>query len=106
MNVAVLFRSPLLQYTNHGPAVQYQIINSQINGAIAAVNGKELWRLNIRNVKQEQMDALERSAETLPRARRRHSFRTACGAPLDRPLCRCRAIPEQDGSSSPATRPI
>ena len=58
MNVAVLFRSPLLQHTNHGPAVQYQIINSQINGAIAAVDGKELWRLNIRNVKQEQLDAL------------------------------------------------
>ena len=58
MNVAVLFRSPLLQHTNHGPAVQYQIINSQINGAIAAVDGKELWRLNIRNVKEEQMDEL------------------------------------------------
>jgi len=58
MNVAVLFRSALLQHTNHGPAVQYQIINSQINGAIAAVDGKELWRLNIRNVKQEQLDEL------------------------------------------------
>jgi hypothetical protein len=58
MNVAVLFRSPLLQQTNHGPAVQYQIINAQINGAIAAVDGKELWRLNIRNVKQEQLDML------------------------------------------------
>jgi 2-polyprenyl-6-methoxyphenol hydroxylase-like FAD-dependent oxidoreductase len=58
MNVAVLFRSPLLQHTNHGPAVQYQIINAQVNGAIAAVDGKELWRLNIRNVKQEQLDML------------------------------------------------
>jgi 2-polyprenyl-6-methoxyphenol hydroxylase-like FAD-dependent oxidoreductase len=58
MNVAVLFRSPLLQHTRHGPAVQYQIINSQINGAIAAVDGKELWRLNIRNVEQEQLDML------------------------------------------------
>jgi 2-polyprenyl-6-methoxyphenol hydroxylase-like FAD-dependent oxidoreductase len=58
MNVAVLFRAPILQHTNHGPAVQYQIINSQINGAIAAVDGKELWRLNIRNVKQEQLDVL------------------------------------------------
>ena len=58
MNVAVLFRSPLLEHTHHGPAVQYQIINSQINGAIAAVDGKELWRLNIRNVKQEQLDML------------------------------------------------
>ena len=58
MNVAVLFRSPLLEHTRHGPAVQYQIINSQINGAIAAVDGKELWRLNIRNIKEEQLDGL------------------------------------------------
>lgn len=58
MNVAVLFRSPLLEHSRHGPAVQYQIINSQINGAIAAVDGKELWRLNIRNIKEEQLDAL------------------------------------------------
>ena len=58
MNIAVLFRSPLLEHTPHGPAVQYQIINSQINGAIATVDGKELWRLNIRNIKEEQLDAL------------------------------------------------
>jgi 2-polyprenyl-6-methoxyphenol hydroxylase-like FAD-dependent oxidoreductase len=58
MNVAVLFASPLLVASKHGPAVQYQIINSQINGAIAAVDGKALWRLNIRNVKEEQLDAL------------------------------------------------
>jgi hypothetical protein len=38
--------------------VQYQIINAEINGAIAAVDGNELWRLNIRNVKQEQLDIL------------------------------------------------
>ena len=58
MNVAVLFRAPLLAMGKHGPAVQYQIINSQINGAIAAVDGRDLWRLNIRNVQQEQLDAL------------------------------------------------
>jgi len=57
-NVAVLFRSPLLHLIKHGPAVQYQIINAEINGAIAAVDGKELWRLNIRNVSQEQIDGL------------------------------------------------
>ena len=28
------------RHTSHGPAVQYQIINSQINGAIAAVTAK------------------------------------------------------------------
>jgi hypothetical protein len=59
MNVAVLFRSPLLNYIKHGPAVQYQIINSEINGAIAAVDGKELWRLNVRNVNQEQLETLD-----------------------------------------------
>ncbi|HSK30694.1 MAG TPA: FAD-dependent monooxygenase [Candidatus Limnocylindria bacterium] len=59
MNVAVLFRSPLLQHTPHGPAVQYQIINAQLNGAIAAVDAKELWRLNVRNVKQEQLDVFD-----------------------------------------------
>jgi 2-polyprenyl-6-methoxyphenol hydroxylase-like FAD-dependent oxidoreductase len=58
MNVAVLFRSPFLKSISYGPAVMYQIINAQINGTIAAVDGKELWRLNIRNVKQEQIDAL------------------------------------------------
>src|SRR5919106_2325189 len=58
MNVAVLFRSPLLKSISYGPAVMYQIINAQINGTIAAVDGNELWRLNIRNVNQEQIDAL------------------------------------------------
>jgi 2-polyprenyl-6-methoxyphenol hydroxylase-like FAD-dependent oxidoreductase len=59
MNVAVLFRSPLLEHTPHGSAVQYQIINAQINGAIAAVDGKEIWRLNVRNIQQEQLDEFD-----------------------------------------------
>ncbi len=59
MNVAVLFRSPLLSLSRHGPAVQYQIINAQIQGAIAAVDGRELWRLNIRGVKPDQLDSLD-----------------------------------------------
>jgi 2-polyprenyl-6-methoxyphenol hydroxylase-like FAD-dependent oxidoreductase len=58
MNVAVLFRSPLLALTPHGRAVQYQILNPQVQGAIAAVDGKELWRLNIRGVKQDQLNSL------------------------------------------------
>jgi 2-polyprenyl-6-methoxyphenol hydroxylase-like FAD-dependent oxidoreductase len=58
MNVAVLFRSAFLKSISHGPAVMYQIINAHINGTVAAVDGKELWRLNIRNVNQEQIDAL------------------------------------------------
>ncbi|HEX2928649.1 MAG TPA: FAD-dependent monooxygenase [Candidatus Binatia bacterium] len=58
LNVAVLFRSPLLKFIGHGPAVMYQIINDKLNGTVAAVDGKELWRLNIRNVNQEQIDRL------------------------------------------------
>jgi 2-polyprenyl-6-methoxyphenol hydroxylase-like FAD-dependent oxidoreductase len=58
MNVAVLFRSPFLESISHGPAVMYHIVNQDINGTIAAVEGKELWRLNIRNVQQEQIDEL------------------------------------------------
>src|SRR3989440_3059877 len=58
MNVAVLFRAPLLSVSRHGPAVQYQIINAEIQGAIAAVDGSELWRLNIRGVRQEHLDSL------------------------------------------------
>ena len=59
MNVAVLFRSPLLSVSGYGPAVQYQIINADIQGAIAAVDGRELWRLNIRGVKPDQIDSLD-----------------------------------------------
>jgi 2-polyprenyl-6-methoxyphenol hydroxylase-like FAD-dependent oxidoreductase len=59
MNVAVLFRSPLLSVSRFGPAVQYQIINSDIQGAIAAVDARELWRLNIRGVKPDQIDSLD-----------------------------------------------
>jgi len=59
MNVAVLFRSPLLAVSGHGPAVQYQIINADIQGAIAAVDGRELWRLNIRGVKPDEVDSLD-----------------------------------------------
>jgi 2-polyprenyl-6-methoxyphenol hydroxylase-like FAD-dependent oxidoreductase len=59
MNVAVLFRSPLLSLSRHGSAVQYQIINAEIQGAIAAVDGCELWRLNIRGVRQEELDSLD-----------------------------------------------
>jgi len=58
MNVAVLFRSPLSSMIRHGPAVMYQIINAQIQGAIATVDGRDLWRLNIRAVGHEQLDSL------------------------------------------------
>src|SRR5262245_41475495 len=58
MNVAILFRARFLQSIRFDPAVMYQIINEHVNGSIAAVDGDALWRLNIRNVKQEQLDAL------------------------------------------------
>jgi hypothetical protein len=59
MNVAVLFRAQLLSLSHHGPAVQYQIINAEVQGAIAAVDGRELWRLNIRGVRPEQVESLD-----------------------------------------------
>jgi hypothetical protein len=59
MNVAVLFRSPILSLSHHGPAVQYQIINAQVQGAIAAVDGRELWRLNIRGVRPDRVESLD-----------------------------------------------
>jgi 2-polyprenyl-6-methoxyphenol hydroxylase-like FAD-dependent oxidoreductase len=59
MNVAVLFRSPLLSFTRHGAAVQYQIINAHVQGAIAAVDGRDLWRLNIRGVRPDQLESLD-----------------------------------------------
>jgi 2-polyprenyl-6-methoxyphenol hydroxylase-like FAD-dependent oxidoreductase len=62
MNVAVLFRSPILSLSHHGPAVQYQIINAQVQGAIAAVDGRELWRLNIRGVRPDQVETLDAPA--------------------------------------------
>src|SRR5262245_50024975 len=58
MNVAVLSRTPLLSFTPHGPAVQYQILNPHVQASIAAVHGNDLWRLNNRGVKQEQLDSL------------------------------------------------
>src|SRR2546428_2809992 len=67
MNVAALFRSPLPAVSRHGAAVQYQIINAEIEGAIAAVDGRELWRLNIRGVKPDQLDSLD-APEKLRRA--------------------------------------
>jgi hypothetical protein len=49
----------LLSVSRHGAAVQYQIVNAEIQGAIAAVDGRELWRLNIRGVKPELLDSLD-----------------------------------------------
>ena len=67
VNVAVLFRSPLLSLSRHGPAVQYQIINAQVQGAIAAVDGRDLWRLNIRGVRPDKLESLN-AAEVLRHA--------------------------------------
>lgn len=67
MNVAVLFRSPLLSLSRHGPAVQYQIINTQVQGAVAAVDGRDLWRMNIRGVRPEELESLN-AAEVLRHA--------------------------------------
>ena len=106
MNVAVLFRSPLSKHISHGPAVQYQIINSQINGAIAAVDGKELWRLNVRNVNQEQLEALDAPQKTPLRSRAR-IFRSSCSPCAPGPVIASSPIDIKTAAFFlPAMRPI
>jgi 2-polyprenyl-6-methoxyphenol hydroxylase-like FAD-dependent oxidoreductase len=58
-NLAILFRSPLLLSNQHGKAVMYQVINQKTVGAVAAVDGRELWRVNIRGVRPDQIPSLD-----------------------------------------------
>ncbi len=58
-NVAILFRSPLLLSNAHGKAVMYQVINQQTLGAVAAVDGRELWRVNLRGIRPDRLQALD-----------------------------------------------
>ncbi|TMA12914.1 MAG: hypothetical protein E6J89_03135 [Deltaproteobacteria bacterium] len=61
-NLAILFRAPLLLSNQHGKAVMYQVINQKTVGAVAAVDGRELWRVNLRGVRPDQLPSLN-SAE-------------------------------------------
>jgi 2-polyprenyl-6-methoxyphenol hydroxylase-like FAD-dependent oxidoreductase len=58
-NVAILFRSPLLLSNRHGKAVMYQIVNEKALGAVAAADGRELWRVNLRNIRPDQLPSLD-----------------------------------------------
>ena len=58
-NVAILFRSPLLLRNSHGKAVMYQVVNQKVLGAVAAVDGRELWRVNLRGIRPDQLPSLD-----------------------------------------------
>jgi len=58
-NVAILFRSPLLLSNHHGKAVMYQVSNQKVLGAVAAVDGRELWRVNLRGIRPDQLPSLD-----------------------------------------------
>lgn len=58
-NVAILFRSRRLLENRHGKAVIYQITNRKMLGAVTAVDGRELWRANLRGIRPEQLPSLD-----------------------------------------------
>ncbi|HEU4343002.1 MAG TPA: FAD-dependent monooxygenase, partial [Candidatus Binatia bacterium] len=58
-NLAILFRSPQLLSNHHGKAVMYQVINETTVGAVAAVDGRELWRVNLRGIRPDQLPSLD-----------------------------------------------
>jgi 2-polyprenyl-6-methoxyphenol hydroxylase-like FAD-dependent oxidoreductase len=58
-NVAILFRSPLLLSNRHGKAVMYQVSNQKVLGAVAAVDGRELWRVNLRAIRPDELSSLD-----------------------------------------------
>lgn len=58
-NVAILFRSPHLLGNSHGKAVMYQVSNHKVLGAVAAVDGRELWRINLRGIRPDQLPSLD-----------------------------------------------
>jgi 2-polyprenyl-6-methoxyphenol hydroxylase-like FAD-dependent oxidoreductase len=47
-NSSVYFKTDLLRYHRHGPAIQYRIHNRRITGALFAMDGRDHWRLNVR----------------------------------------------------------
>jgi 2-polyprenyl-6-methoxyphenol hydroxylase-like FAD-dependent oxidoreductase len=58
-NVAILFKSPLLLSNDHGKAVMYQVSNPNVLGAVAAVDGRDLWRVNLRGIRPDQLPSLD-----------------------------------------------
>jgi 2-polyprenyl-6-methoxyphenol hydroxylase-like FAD-dependent oxidoreductase len=58
-NLAILFRSRLLLSNNHGKAVMYQLSNQHVLGTVAAVDGRDLWRINLRAIRPDQLPSLD-----------------------------------------------
>jgi 2-polyprenyl-6-methoxyphenol hydroxylase-like FAD-dependent oxidoreductase len=58
-NLAILFRSPDLLSNRHGKAVMYQVVNEKTLGAVATVDGRELWRVNLRGIRPSQLPSLD-----------------------------------------------
>ncbi len=47
-NASIYFRTNLLHYHPHGPAIQYRIHNARFTGGIFAMDGRDHWRVNVR----------------------------------------------------------
>ena len=58
-NLAILFRSSQLLSNRHGKAVMYQVVNERTLGAVATVDGRELWRVNLRGIRPGQLQSLD-----------------------------------------------
>jgi len=58
-NVAILFRSDRVLENRHGKAVIYHVSNRQMLGAVAAVDGRELWRVNLRGIRPAELPSLD-----------------------------------------------
>ena len=58
-NLAILFRSADLLSNRHGKAVMYQVVNEKTLGAVATVDGRELWRVNLRGIRPSQLPSLD-----------------------------------------------
>lgn len=59
LNLAIFFRSPLLPHHAHGKAVMYQIVNAKVQGAVAAIDGNEEWRLNLRGIRPGDLESID-----------------------------------------------
>ena len=59
-NVAIHFRSPQLLRLIE-PAVMYNFVNPDALGSLIAVDGKDTWRINLRNVLPDRLAALDPS---------------------------------------------
>jgi 2-polyprenyl-6-methoxyphenol hydroxylase-like FAD-dependent oxidoreductase len=47
-NSSIYFKTDLLRYHRHGPAIMYRIHNARFTGGIFAMDGRDHWRVNVR----------------------------------------------------------